>query len=199
MHILSSLLPYPSPYHDLCPLFVVPRPLAIETHARVASRRPEYLLVTLREASQSRRANRITWTVPVPTAMGLDVKALPEPPSERERGEDQRSRHVRQGSRRIAVASFNGIPQVSERAGRGGEMVRCQRAFFMLLCLLFSAPCTAPALPAPVYINQSKAPVYVNQSKAHPCVHHVLTLASIQPTNQPASHVRTTHTCGAHA
>ncbi|CAN0508263.1 unnamed protein product, partial [Ectocarpus sp. 8 AP-2014] len=71
---------------------------------------------TTREASQSRRANRITWTVPVPTAMGLDPTKLPEPPSERERGEDQRSRHVRQGARRIAVTNFNGIPQDPEAA-----------------------------------------------------------------------------------
>ncbi|CAM9522259.1 unnamed protein product [Ectocarpus sp. 13 AM-2016] len=71
---------------------------------------------TAREASQSRRANRITWTVPIPTAMGLDPTKLPEPPSERERGEDQRSRHVRQGARRIAVTNFNGIPQDPEAA-----------------------------------------------------------------------------------
>ncbi|CAN0022840.1 unnamed protein product [Ectocarpus fasciculatus] len=71
---------------------------------------------TTREASQSRRANRITWTVPMPTAMGLEPTKLPEPPSERERGEDQRSRHVRQGARRIAVTNFNGIPQDPEAA-----------------------------------------------------------------------------------
>eukprot|EP00903_Cladosiphon_okamuranus_P010672 g10089.t1 len=79
---------------------------------------------TVREASQSRRANRITWTVPVPTAMGLDVKALPEPPSERERGEDQRSRHVRQGPRRIAVANFNGIPQDPEAAEVRAKLIK---------------------------------------------------------------------------
>lgn len=56
--------------------------------------------------------------------MGLEVKALPEPPSERERGEDQRSRHVRQGPRRIAVASFNGIPQVGGGLGRSVVVVR---------------------------------------------------------------------------
>ena len=65
----------------------------------------------------------------MPTAMGLDVKALPEPPSERERGEDQRSRHVRQGSRRIAVASFNGIPQVSGAGWWGGVGKDCVLRF----------------------------------------------------------------------
>lgn len=86
-----------------------------------------------REASQSRRANRITWTVPVPTAMGLDPKALPEPPSERERGEDQRSRHVRQGFRRVAVANFNGVPQVR------GVVRRVQSVGGVLLFLGLSA------------------------------------------------------------
>ncbi|CAN0394731.1 unnamed protein product, partial [Hapterophycus canaliculatus] len=81
-----------------------------------------------REASQSRRANRITWTVPVPTAMGLDPKALPEPPSERERGEDQRSRHVRQGFRRVAVASFNGVPQDPEAAEVRAKLLKSLKA-----------------------------------------------------------------------
>lgn len=120
--------------------------LASKAQIRAAPRRAALLLHD-REASQSRRANRITWTVPVPTAVGLDVKALPEPPSERERGEDQRSRHVRQGARRIAVASFNGIPQVGGRELGDGGAWRCRRVkgytWLLSVCwllLLFKRP-----------------------------------------------------------
>lgn len=67
-----------------------------------------------RAASTSRRVNRITWTVPVPTALGLDPTVLQAVAKERELGESQNSRHARQGFRRVAVTNFNGLPQVHD-------------------------------------------------------------------------------------
>lgn len=66
----------------------------------------------VREASTSRRANRITWTIPLPTAMGLDGAAMPPAATEREKGEGQSSRNAKQKFRRVAVTGFNGLPQV---------------------------------------------------------------------------------------
>ncbi|CAM9994382.1 unnamed protein product, partial [Choristocarpus tenellus] len=70
-----------------------------------------YFNGTVREASTSRRCNRITWSVPVPTAFGLDAEALPEVTREPKEEEGERGTVLRQGFRRIAVTPFNGYPQ----------------------------------------------------------------------------------------
>lgn len=113
------------------------------------------------------------------TAMGLDVKALPEPPSERERGEDQRSRHVRQGSRRIAVASFNGVPQVGRL---GWRVVRCQRvpvSSINMVCISYLPPSPPPQLVlagTAVFSSSSFFPFFVSFDSPPPTDLEVSTL-----------------------
>lgn len=74
-----------------------------------------------RPASKVRRVNRITWSVPVPTAFGLDPEALPPGADGVKAEEGETGGLVRQGFRRLAVAPYNGLPQVRNRAGGAAQ------------------------------------------------------------------------------
>lgn len=65
-----------------------------------------------RPASKVRRVNRISWSVTVPTAFGLNADALP--PATRDPNTDQgeAASILQQGFRKVAVVPFNGLPQV---------------------------------------------------------------------------------------
>lgn len=96
---LPVILPFPfSP----CPSSFVPRGDTGNSHSNRNAR----------PASSSRRVNRITWAVTVPTAFGLDPETLSATPQDLDAELGERACTVRQGSRRLAVIPFDGLPQV---------------------------------------------------------------------------------------
>lgn len=101
---LPLILPFPfSP----CPSSFVPRGDTGNSH-RNRNARP---------ASSSRRVNRITWDVIVPTAFGLDPETFSATPQDLDADLGERAYTVRQGCRRLAVVPFDGLPQVCGMLG----------------------------------------------------------------------------------